>query len=368
MKIYPFEAVYPKVDLIASAKSFFSDIKQQYRQYRKSGIYESLSTPGIYIYQIKTETSSHIGLICCTDVNDITDLNIKKHEETLADKEQKMMGLILQRKALVKPVLLGYHSNDNIKGIITESMENEPLVSIPLEENKVWHTIWTIENKASETKLINEFAQLTTAYIGDGHHRTTTIQLLSRSKDLGEEARKYDQFLTAYFDFKELKISDFNRVVDIAEIIPLPEFIIKLSKYFDIKMIKKEAKPKKKHVIVSYIAGNWYKLKWKKRYLKQKDGLPLLDSALVNQFIFQKILGIIDVRLDKRIQYFGGTQTLNEIQKAADTCETGVALCIFPVTVEELTTISDRGLTLPPKSTYFLPRLLSGIIAKDLTS
>lgn len=366
MKISAFKASHPKVELITSPKSFFSNIKHSYREYKENNIYNDLQEASLFVYQIKNASHSHLGLLSTTEVREMKKKNILKHEKTLAAKEQQMMHLLLQRKALVKPVLLGFKSTPGINKILKQVTKGKPILDIYFDAEDEHHVVWKVSDQKKITALIEHFTKIKKAYIGDGHHRSTTIKILSDSKELGEEAKKYKMFYTAYFPFKQLKICDYNRMVDISQIMSIPEFIVGLSKYFEISKIGGPAKPKKKHQVTTYIDGNWYKLKWKDKYISQKKGQVLLDSELINKHIFGSILGIEDVRVDTRIKYYGGTQPLTKIESGAHRVGAGIGLCIYPVSVKELTALADKGQTLPPKSTWFLPRLKSGIITKDL--
>lgn len=366
MKIYPFKGSHPKVELVTSPKSFFGSIKAQYREYKENNIYKDLEKDCLFVLQIKTDDASHTGLLSLTDVKDMADYKILKHEQTLAAKEQQMMHLLLKRKALVKPVLLGFKSNKPIDDILQATTKKKPLIDITFENNGERHRVWKIADEEKIGEIKHLFSKIKKAYIGDGHHRSTTVKLLSESRQLGAEAKKYKSLYTAYFPFKQLKICDYNRMVDISQIMSLPEFIIGLSKYFEISKISGAAKPKKKHQMTIYLDRQWYKLKWRAKYISNKKNQVLLDSALINKYVFGDILGIADVRVDTRISYFGGTLPLTKIESSAHKCATGIGICIYPVSVKELTALADRKKTLPPKSTWFLPRLKSGLITSDL--
>ncbi|NNE25801.1 MAG: DUF1015 domain-containing protein [Saprospiraceae bacterium] len=366
MNIKAFKAVFPKVDLITSPSSFFSNIKYQYTEYRESGFYSPVDEPTIYVYQIKTKLSLHTGLLCCTDVDELRKHKLLKHEKTLAAKEQQMMHLFLQRKALVKPVLLGYKPFNGVEEELkTWAKRKKPTVKIAFPD-KEEHRIWKIDDPKKVDLIIKKFKELDKAYIGDGHHRSTTCLLLNSSKDLGEDAHKYDQLLTAYFPFNELRIWDYNRIVDIADIMPTSQFVALLSQYFKITRSRKAIKPSRKHQVSFYIDGVWYLMEWKAKYLSKGRFPVVLDTALINYYIFEKILKIKDIRLDTRISYYSGTDSLAKIVRHTHRRKAGVAICIYPVSDKELTEVADSGQTLPPKSTWFVPRLKSGIIAKDL--
>lgn len=368
MNVSAFKAVFPKVDLITSPKSFFASIKYQYREYRASGVYTKSTDEGFYIYQIKTEFGKHTGVICATAVEDFNKKRIKPHEGTLAVKEQQMMHLLLKRKALVKPVLLGYYPHDNLHELIAERIgQQEPVVHVVYEDETEEHKLWSVNDEAFKKQILKSFSALKCAYIGDGHHRTTTVSKLNSSKDLGADAEQYRNLLTAYFPFNQLSIWDFNRVVDIGDIMTSSEFMAQLSRYLRIKKINGPQKPRAKHEMTFVIDDVWYLMKWKKKYVeKSKQNGVILDSALINELVFNKILSIEDVRSDTRIKYLGGTEPIEKLTRQITKFKNGVGLCIYPVAVDELTKLADNGKTLPPKSTWFLPRLRSGIIAKDL--
>lgn len=367
MNISPFLASYPREELITSPASFFSSMKYNYSEYRDNGIFKDYDRVGYFVYRITIRGQKHTGLLTMTDVKELKNKRVLKHEKTLAAKEQQMMHRILQTKALVKPVLLTYKPVKAVDAIISKITKKKPLVDIYFELDDESHQIWPIDDSKVVASVTEAFSKVNTAYIGDGHHRSTTIQLLSNTKELGKEAKKFKNLYTAYFPYSQVMICDYNRVVDISEITTLPEFIILLSEYFDMEPLGQAAKPKKKHQVTFFIDNKWYLMKWKKKYL-EKTGKQkvLLDSALINKHIFEEILGIADVRDDTRIKYFGGTLPLKKIEMSSQKRHIGIGICIYPVTVKELTTIADQNQTLPPKSTWFLPRLKSGVLTKNL--
>ena len=339
----------------------------QYGEYRDNGIYKDTTEEGYYVLRIKKGKATQTGLLTMTDVKEIKNRNVLKHEKTLAAKEQHMMHLLLQRKALVKPVLLGYKPTKPVTNLISKVTKRKPLLEVHFENDDEYHTVWAVKDPEDVHFITAAFKRIKKAYIGDGHHRSTTIQLLSNTKELGKEAKKYKHFYTAYFPFDQLQICDYNRVVDIGEITSLSEFIIGLSHYFELEILYASAKPQAKHEVTFYIDGKWYLGKWKKKFLaKSKSSTVLLDSALINKHVFEEILGIVDVRDDTRIKYFGGTQPLTKIETSSQKRSIGIGICIYPVSVKELTSIADKKQTLPPKSTWFMPRLKSGVLTKNL--
>jgi len=366
MKIYPFKGSYPKQDLIQSSGSFFSSIKLQYREYRENNIYDDLKEESFFIYQIERGGQVYTGFLTLTDTKALREGTIRRHEKTLAAKEQQMMHLLLQRKSLVKPVLLAYKPNTKIESLISKQLKEAPLVDFLIQADGEHHRVWQVSKPSVVAEFKKLFSKVSRAYIGGGHHRAATVNLLNKSKQLGKEAKKYAYMYTAYFPFNQLRIADYNRMVDISEIMPLSEFLLALSKYFDFKPLAIPAKPAKKHQLTMYIDGKWYLVNWRAKYIKSEKGKVVLDAALINRHIFKDILGIQDVRQDTRIKYFGGTQKLSKIESSANKSGEGIGICIYPVKMKELTAIADKGKTLPPKSTWFMPRLKSGLITKDL--
>lgn len=367
MHISPFIASYPREELITSPASFFSSIKYNYNEYRVNGIYKEFEDAGYYAYRITTGGKSQTGLLTMTEVKELKNKRVLKHEKTLAAKEQQMMHRLLQTKALVKPVLLTYKPVKAIEAILAKVTKKKSEINIYFETEDESHQIWPIRDAKTIESITKTFAKVGKAYIGDGHHRTTTMQLLSKTKELGKEAKKFKRLYTAYFTYDQVTICDYNRVVDISEITSLPEFIVSLSEYFDMELLSEAAKPQSKHHVTFYIDNKWYLMKWKKKYLvKRGKQKVLLDSALINKHVFEEILGIADVRDDTRIKYFGGTLPLKKIEMSSQKRTIGIGICIYPVSVKELTAIADQNQTLPPKSTWFLPRLKSGILAKNL--
>ena len=259
------------------------------------------------------------------------------------------MHLFMQRHALVKPVLLGHEPIKGIEQDLKSTIKNKnPVVKVVFPDEE--HLLWAITDDKDIKHIISLAQKINRAYICDGHHRSSTVLLLNSSKDLGEDAHKYDQLLTAYFPLTELVISDYNRVVNISSIMPASRFIAHLSKYFKIQLIRKGVRPQKKHEVSFFIDGHWYLMKWKKAYLTQNiKSHVLLDAALINYYIFEKILKIKDIRTDTRISYYSGENVIRKIERNANDKKCGIGICIYPVAVSELTKTADKGSDLTTK-------------------
>lgn len=369
MKIFPFQAWYPDFDLIASADSFFGSVKDEYVTYKKAGFFNQSIEPALFFYQIKSATRTYTGLMCCTDISEFEKGNILKHEKTLAAKEQKMIQLLVQRKALVKPVLLVYEKVKTINKLITNHIQNNPpLYSTYFDQDKQEHILWKITDKSMLEKVQKLFdKKIQSTYIADGHHRTTTMALLNERLKDKANAGNYQQLMVVLFGSDQLDLLEYNRVVEGLNETSPTIFMAKLANLFDIEILDKPEKPYQKHQITLLINREWYRLTWKNKVLKEyKTKKIILDVHLLNEKVLKGILDIKDVRFDQRIDYVSGTKGLRGLEKATISSKNRIGFYLYPVKVEELMTLADRHQLLPPKSTYFEPRIKNGLVVKSL--
>ena len=366
MRIKPFQAKYPNFDIIASTDSFFNTVKYDYRQYEKSGFFQKTPDESLYIYEIETPYGKHRGVIATVDIDDYNDGNILKHENTLSTKEQSMMNLLLERQAMIKPVLLAYPKSNPIEKVIRKYVDKTPLYQIRFEETDEIHRVWKVSQGDEIDMLIKAFKKIKKAYIADGHHRCSTSALLDKNAKKTHPELNFSELLSLFFSFDQLIIHDYNRVVEILNEITPTMLMAEISKYCNIKRRMRPFRPKKKHQMSMYINKEWYMLTWKKKVLKKYSDQPIiLDSSLVNDLILNKIMGIRDVRSDKRIKYIEGTKKTSGIRDACIKSEHRVGLGLYPVHKDEFKKLSDLGIMLPPKSTWFEPRMKNGLIAQD---
>ena len=364
MRIKPFKALFPDMDLVPSADSFFAVMKFEFPHYLKNSFFKLTSEPGYYIYEIKQRGQICTGIIASTSVKDIYDHKILKHENTIAKKEQQMLDLALQRHAMIKPVLLAHKHSKKLEAIYTEVKSGKLFLSINFEEEESEHKLWIVKNKNTIQKLHDIFkADVPVAYIADGHHRVSTGILLNATRK--NTQTQFGNILSVYFSFKNLQIYDYNRVVSILKEISSVKLMAKLSKLFHIKTIKNIRKPKEKYEITMMMGEEAYSLKWKKKYLvATTNDEVILDARLLNKFVFDKIMKIKNVRTDNRISYIGGVEGIEGIKSRMFKDDYSVAFLLFPVSEKELKQIADKGSTLPPKSTWFEPRIKNAIISQ----
>lgn len=368
MQIMPFQAIYPNLDFITSADSFFDNVKEEYNEYFESGFFNKTAQEALYIYQIHTKNRVFHGLIACVDVKDFLAGRIKKHEETLSDKEQKQIQLILRRKAAVKPVLLAYPQVDRIHALLSQYAKNKAsFFEVEFGKEQSRHIFWEIVDGATIQQIQTLFQQdVPCAYIADGHHRTSSVAALFDRLQHRSNALDYRQLFCAFFPSSDLEILDFNRVVDGLSDISLTTFMAKLSQVCEIEVLEQAQKPTQKHEMTMFLNREWFKLRWKERVLLAYSAMPaILDCTLLNEKILQPILGIEDVRTDLRVEYIESPRGLDGVRMQTLKKETNIGFCLYPVQLDEVITLANAGQTLPPKSSWFEPRMKNGLIVKD---
>ncbi len=369
MKIIPFAASLPKLKLIASADSFFGTVKYDYPLYRQNGFFEKHTHTSIFVYRIRGSSGKHIGILACADIDDYLDGKILKHENTLAAKEQEMINLLIQRKAMVKPVMLAHKPHKNLSEIYKKVIqEQDPAMTLVFENLDEVHELWDVKDEATIRSIQDIFeADIEQLYIADGHHRTSTNAYLYQNLKDAKEAVSFKKLLSGFFAFDQYSIYDYNRCVEALTNITPSHFVAQLSKYFDIEILKVPGLPSQKHQITMVMRREWYLLTWRKKVLKEyKDEDVLLDAALLDEKVFKKILGIADTRSDSRINYISGRKGIPGVLKYVLKDEVNVGFFIQAVTMEEVVKVADLGKVMPPKSTWFEPRAKNGIVVKDV--
>ncbi len=367
MRIHPFQAIYPKLKLVTSPTSFFGTMKYKYPQYQRSGFFDKASKDAVYVYRIKRKKSQHLGFIMSTDIRDIEENKVLKHENTLASKEQSMMQLILEREAMIKPILLAYDRVKPIDDFINKTIKGKASYSVKFEETGEVHSFWQISDGDELEKITGLFnKKIAKSYIADGHHRCSTMCKLYRSDHLHREVEGHQGILSAYFSFSQLDIYDYNRILRIENTISPVKFVIALSELARITEIKSGKKPSKKHELTMMLEGNWYTVEWRNSVIKKiKSEGPLLDATIFNQNVLKRIMKVADIRSDDRIKYFEGIKPLSEMEKYVNSNPGSVGFLLYPIDKNELCQVAENNQSLPPKSTWFEPRIKNGLIVQD---
>ena len=268
MTIYPFAALYPKNNLIGRPDAFFAAAKHEFPDYRKRGFFQEDSEESLFIYDIIAPLRTYSGVLCCLDIADYLDGKVMPHENTITAKEQYMTSLVLERKALIKPVLLSYKSNTDIERIVQGAHEEEPFYEVEIGDER--HVLYKVRGAKMIETLQQVFRyDISKAYIADGHHRCATSAKLYRESFEEGKPNEYNKILSVLFPFEQLVIHDFNRIIDILNIISPTMFMARMSRLCDIKPLPKAAKPKRKFEMTMYILGEWYLLTWKNSVIKK---------------------------------------------------------------------------------------------------
>jgi uncharacterized protein (DUF1015 family) len=328
---------------------------------RKEILYRE-SKPCYYIYQLIMNGRSQTGLVCGSSVGDYENGIIKKHEFTRPEKEQDRISHIKTSGAQTGNVFLAYRNIEDVDAIIDKwKITHQPVYDF-VAEDKIIHTIWVISDSKVIENLSRLFAtKVSCTYIADGHHRAASAAKVKQA--LGSQAtEEADYFLTTLFPSNQLHIMDYNRVVKDLNGFTPEDFLKNCMKEFDCELAGKTIyQPKKLHSFGMYLDGNWYKLT-AKQGTYSNDPIGVLDITILSDNVLDKLLGIKDQRTDKRIDFVGGIRGLGELEKRVKSGEMKVAFSLFPVSIAQLFDIADSGNVMPPKSTWFEPKLRDGLL------
>ncbi len=323
-----------------------------------------------YIYAQTMDGRTQYGFVVAAWVDDYMEGRIKKHELTRRDKEEDRMKHVRVNNANVEPVFFAFPDNSGLQEIIDRVTAGEPEYDFVAPDG-FGHTFWVIDDEETIKRVTEEFAAIPNLYIADGHHRSAAAALVGAEKaknnpnHCGDE--EYNYFLAVAFPASHLKIIDYNRVVrDLNGLTPA-QFLDKLAQNFDVE--KKGAEtyhPAGLHNFSLYLEGEWYSLTAKQGTYNDQDPIGVLDVTVSSDLILRDILGITDLRSDKRIDFVGGIRGLEELKRRVDSGEMKMALALYPVTMDQLINIADTGNIMPPKTTWFEPKLRSGLVIHKL--
>ena len=326
------------------------------------------SKPCYYIYQLIMEARAQTGLVCVSSVEDYNNDIIKKHEFTRPEKEQDRINHIKTTGAQTGNVFLAYRNQASIDAIIEKWKSTKNAVYDFTAEDGIQHTVWAV----TDTQIIEQITDLfekevPCTYIADGHHRAASAAKVRLA--LSEEAHSEissvtgpDYFLTTLFPSNQLHIMDYNRVVKDLNGHSVEAFLAALQNEFEIVEQEGAYKPIALHSFGLYLAGKWYRLTAKPGTYNDNDPIGVLDVTILSNNILSKLLGIVDQRTDKRIDFVGGIRGLAELEKRVDSGEMQLAISLYPVTIDQLFNIADAGEVMPPKSTWFEPKLRDGLL------
>lgn len=349
------------------SQQVYDKAKENLDQFVEDKILIQDSEPCYYIYQLVMNGREQTGLICGSSIDDYFNGIIKKHEFTRPEKELDRINHIKTTRAQTGVVFLAYKDNTEVNKIIADwKNTHEPAYDFKAEDD-IRHTLWVVDDYskvASISRIFNE--QVPATYIADGHHRAASAaKVCQEMRDAGMSItgdESFNFFITCIFPESQLEIMDYNRVIKDLNHMSAEEFIEALKKDFHLSAPQEEAiKPAQPHEFGMYINRNWYKLEAKEGTFT-KDPIGILDVTILQNNILSKLLNINDPRTDKRVDFVGGIRGLNELEKRVDSGDMAAAFSCYPVSIKQLFDIADSGNVMPPKSTWFEPKLRDGLV------
>ena len=340
---------------------------ENFRRWRQEGWLIQDEAECYYIYAQTMEGRTQYGLAMCCHFEDYLSGAIKKHELTRPDKEEDRMIHVRNQRANIEPVFFAYPDDAEVDAIVAKVVaENAPEYDFTAADG-FGHQLWVIRDKATNDRLTELFAQIPALYVADGHHRTAAAARVGQEckgknpHHTGEE--EYCYFLAVTFPASQLRIIDYNRVVKDLNGLTPAELLERLSENFLVEPKgKEEYRPTALHNFSLYLEGEWYSLTAKEGTYDDSDPIGVLDVTVLSNLVLDKVLGIEDLRTSKRIDFVGGIRGLGELKRRVDSGEMKAAFALYPVSMTQLINIADTGNIMPPKTTWFEPKLRSGVV------
>lgn len=367
--------IKPEIDFTPIAdehsQEAYDKAVENFKKWKERGWLKQDPEEHYYIYAQTMDGRTQYGLVACCHFEDYLSGKIKKHELTRTEKEQDRMIHVRNQNANLEPVFFAYPAVAEMDKIVKDIVESKKPEYDFVAEDGFGHTFWVIDNPETNKRITEIFAKIPALYVADGHHRTAAAALVGQEKKqqnphhTGKE--EYNYFLAVIFPDEQLKIIDYNRVVKDLNGLSSVELLKKLEEAFVVE--KKGAEiytPNKLHNFSMYLDGTWYSLTAKPGTYNDTDPIGVLDVTILSNLVLDKILDIKDLRTSKRIDFVGGIRGLGELKRRVDSGEMKVAFALYPVSMKQLIDIADTGNIMPPKTTWFEPKLRSGLVIHSL--
>lgn len=345
---------------------------ENFKRWQSNGWLVQDDTEMYYIYAQTMDGRTQYGLVAAANVDDYMTGKIKKHELTRKDKEDDRMIHVRIQDANIEPVFFAYPDVAEMNEIVENIVKNTAPEYDFVAPDGFGHTFWAIRDAAINQRITEIFERIPALYVADGHHRTAAAARVGAEKraanpnHTGNE--EYNYFLAVIFPESQLKVIDYNRLVTDLNGLSNDEFLAKLSQSFDVTDMGTDIyKPNKLHNFAMYLNGHWYSLTAKSGTYNDNDPIGVLDVTVLSNLVFDKILNLGDLRTSKRIDFVGGIRGLTELQKRVDSGEMVAAFALYPVTMRQIINIADTGNIMPPKTTWFEPKLRSGLVIHKLS-
>lgn len=367
--------IKPEIDFAPIADEHSDEVYaravENFRTWREKGWLVQDDTEKYYVYAQTMDGRTQYGLVAACHFDDYLQGKIKKHELTRPDKEEDRMIHVRIQNANVEPVFFSYPANQEMDQIIDSIVtHNDPVYDFVAADG-FGHRFWVIDDEATQKRITEIFAEIPALYVADGHHRTAAAARVGQEKmkqnpnHTGEE--EYCYFLAVIFPDNQLKIIDYNRLVKDLNGLTPAQLLDALTENFEVKKCGAEIyHPDRLHNFAMYLDGAWYSLTAKQGTYDDNDPIGVLDVTILSNLVLDKLLGIKDLRTDKRIDFVGGIRGLGELQRRVDSGEMQVAFALYPVSMKQLIDIADSGNIMPPKTTWFEPKLRSGLVIHSL--
>ncbi|UKI46566.1 MAG: DUF1015 domain-containing protein [Phocaeicola vulgatus] len=370
-----YHIIRPEIDFPVGtdehAPEVYLKAAENFKKFQENGWLVQDSKECYYVYAQTMNEKTQYGLVVGAYVPDYLNGVIKKHELTRRDKEEDRMKHVRVNNANIEPVFFAYPDNAELDKIVSKYAATEPEYNFIAPLDGFGHTFWVIDQDEDIKRITEIFAEIPALYIADGHHRSAAAALVGAEKakqnpnHRGDE--EYNYFMAVSFPANQLTIIDYNRVVKDLNGLTPAEFLARIAENFVIEEKGEEIyKPNALHNFALYLEGKWYSLTAKPGTYDDSDPIGVLDVTISSNLILNDILGIKDLRSDKRIDFIGGIRGLGELKRRVDSGEMKMALALYPVTMKQLMDIADTGNIMPPKTTWFEPKLRSGLIIHKL--
>ena len=371
-----YHIIKPEIDFPVGTSEYdprvYEKAAENFRKFQEKGWLVEDTEERYYIYAQTMKGKTQYGLVVGAWVEDYMNGVIKKHELTRRDKEEDRMKHVRVNDANMEPVFFAYPDNAVIDALVARYTAGAPEYDFVAPVDGFRHQLWLVKDKEDIRVITETFAGIPYLYIADGHHRSAAAALVGAEKarqnpnHRGDE--EYNYFMAVCFPASQLTILDYNRVVKDLNGLSSEEFLAALGKHFTVtKMGKEEYRAQKLHEFSLYLDGEWYKVEMKPGLVDENDPIGSLDVSVSSIYILDEILGIKDLRSDKRIDFVGGLRGLGELKRRVDSGEMRVALALYPVSMQQIMNIADSGNIMPPKATWFEPKLRSGLIVHKLS-
>lgn len=351
------------------APEVYQKAKELLQKDKQEGVYITDEDRSYYIYQLVMDGRPQTGLVACSSVDDYMNHVIKKHENTREDKEIDRITHVDTCSAQTGPIFLAYRSDKGIHDIVASYVENEMPIYDFTAVDGIAHRVWKIAKKKDVDAIYQAFQNIQQIYIADGHHRAASavkVGLKRRQENPGYTGEEeFNYFLSVLFPHDELRILDYNRTVKDLNGRSLTQFLEEIGKNFIVEKAEGQVRPEKKGTFGMYTEGQWYHLTAKPELFEGKDAVGSLDVSVLQDYLLGPVLGIGDPRTDQRIDFIGGIRGLSELEKRADS-DMKISFSMYPTSITELFDVADQELLMPPKSTWFEPKLRSGLFIHEI--